>query len=398
MKCVLARVLAASLLFAAVNSHAQNGPPVIFSDGTFDDADWSVVTFATGPGSSVEAGQSLADGNPAPGRRVRNILGPASSPSEVSNVYIAHLSSKAVYDPSTQGPIRTLDFLVDAILLDGFGDGQATGLALRQNGMVYIRQAGTTPDRAWTRKESLTVPVSGLVYLSGAVVFDPMQLPDFFTGGPIEFGFFTANSTQGGSGYEILDAYDNWTVRVNPLCSGPEECVYPDACLVGTCENTACFATPKACDDGDACTSDACVAGACAFTPVACDDGVSCTQDACTSGACQSTVDSALIDAALDQLLAAVEAPPCADDVPGKLRRKLVKKIKKAQKKLANADAAEKAKLIDNLLGRADSLLGVAQTVLAAGQASGLVSAPCASTLSDLLTDAAGCVAALPRP
>ena len=398
MKYVLARALATVLLFAAVNGHAQNGPPVIFSDGSFDDTDWGVALFVTGPGSSVEAGQSATDGNPPPGRRVRNILGPAASPSEVSNVYVAHLSSKAVYDPSTQGAIATVDFLVDAILLDGFGDGQATGLALRQNGMVYIRQAGTTPDRTWTRKESLGVSASGVVHLSGAVVFDPMQQPDFTAGGPIEFGFYTADSTQGGSGYEILDAYDNFTLRVNPPCASPEECVYPDPCLVGVCQNGACVATPKPCDDGDACTSDACVAGACAFTPVACDDGVSCTEDACTAGACQSTVDSALIDAAIDQLLAAVEAPPCADDVPGKLRRKLVKKLRKAQKKLANADAAEKAKLINNLLGRADSLLGIAQTLLAAGQASGLVSAPCASTLSDLLTDAAGCVAALPRP
>jgi hypothetical protein len=398
MKCVLARALATALLFAAVAGQAQSGPPVIFSDGTFDDADWSVVTFATGPGSSVVAGQSAADGNPPPGRRVRNVLGPAASPSEASNVYVAHLSSRAVYDPSTQGPIATVDFLVDAILLDGFGDGQGIGLALRQNDMVYIRQAGGTPDRAWTRKESLGVAANGVVYLSGAVVFDPMQHPDFTAGGPIEFGFFTANSTLGGSGYEILAAYDNWTVRVNNPCASPVECQYPDPCLVGACQSGKCVATPTPCDDGDACTSDACVAGACAFTPVACDDGVSCTRDACATGACQSTVDSALIDAALDQLLAAVEAPPCADDVPGKLRRKLVKKLEKAQKKLVNADAAEKAKLINNLLGRADSLLGVAQTLLAAGQASGLVSAPCASTLSDLLTDAAGCVAALPRP
>jgi len=265
--------------------------------------------------------------------------------------------------------------------------------------MVYIRQAGTTPDRAWTHKESLNVPASGVVYLFGAVVFDPTQRPDFSASGTaIEFGFYTSDSTLGGSGYEILTAYDNWSVRVNPPCSSAADCVYPDACLVGECQNGACRATPKPCDDGDGCTSDACVAGACAFTPVVCDDGVSCTQDACATGACQSTVDFALIEGAIDQLLGLVSTAPCADDIPGKLRRKLAKKLKKAQKKLAGADAAEKAKVIDNLIGRADSLLGIAQALLAGAQASGLVSAPCATALSELLTDVSGCVAALPRP
>jgi hypothetical protein len=372
--------------------------PVVFTDGTFADADWTVTTFATGPGSSVEGTQG-ADGNPPPGRQVRNVLGPASSPDAVSNVYAAHLSSAAVYDPSTQGPIATVDFLVEAMLLDGFGDGQAIGLALRQNGMVYIRQAGITPDRAWTRKESLAVSASGVVHLFGPATTDPMQLPDFSaSGGPIEFGFYTANSTRGGSGYVILTAYDNWSIRVNTTCSSTADCVYPDACLVGECQAGACRATTVPCDDGDACTTDACVAGACAFTPVGCDDGVSCTQDACAAGACVHDVGFDSIDGAIDQLRAALSTSPCADDIPAKLRKKLDKKLKKAQAKLAGADAATKAQLIDKLVGRADSLLGLARTLLAGAQATGVVSPACATGLDSLLADAAGCVSALSPP
>jgi hypothetical protein len=371
------------------------GTPAVFSDGTFADGDWTVVTFATGPGSDVQAVQD-ADGNPAPARQVRNILGPAASPNDVSNVYGAHLRSSAVYDPSTQGPIATVDFLVDAILLDGFGDGQAIGLALRQNGMVYIRQSGTTPDRAWTRKESLAVSASGVVHLSGAVVFDPMERPDFSaSGGPIEFGFFTANSTRGGSGYQILTRYDNWSVRVNTPCATAADCVYPDACLVGECQEGVCRAAPVLCDDGDACTSDACVAGACAFTPVVCDDGVSCTREACAAGACTPTVDFDSIDAAIGQLRTAVSMPPCADDVPARLRKKLDKKLKKAQAKLAGADAATKERLVGRLVGRADSLIGLARTILAGAQAAGVVSPSCAMVLEALLADADGCIAAL---
>jgi hypothetical protein len=392
------RVLAISaLLLAATTGYAQHGPPAIFSDGTFDDANWSFVTFVRGNGGSVEAGQD-AGGNPPPSRRIRITVSNSPPAPAFSAVLGAHFNALATWDPQARGPIATVDFLEDASLLQGFGDGQATGLAIRQNGMVYIRQAGTTPDAAWTRKESLNVAATGVVEIFDGGSNNASH-PDFAAGGAIEFGYYRADSTSpGANGYQILAAIDNWTVRVNTPCATAAECDYGDACVVGECQAGVCHATAKACDDGDACTDDACVAGACAFTPVACDDGVSCTHDACAAGACQSTVDFASIDAVIDQLLGVIATPPCSDDIPKKLGRKLEKKLRKAQKKLANADGATKAKLIANLLGRADSLLALAQTLLAGAQATGLVSAPCATALSDLLTDVSGCVSALPRP
>ena len=395
MTRLLSWIVAVALLLQAARGYAA---PAVFSDGTFADANWSFVAFVTGNGGSVEASQD-AGGNPAPSRRIRVTVSNSPPAPAFSAVFGAHFNALATWDPQARGPIATVDFLEEASLLQGFGDGQATGLAIRQNGMVYIRQAGITPDTAWTPKESLNVPASGVVE-----IFDGgsngASHPDFSaSGAPLEFGFYRADSTSpGANGYFIVAAIDNWTVRVNTPCSTSADCVYADPCIVGECQSGACRATPKPCDDGDGCTSDACVAGACAFTPVVCDDGVSCTADDCRAGACQATVDFASIDAALAQLLAVIATPPCSDDIPNKLRRKLEKKLKKAQKKLANADAATKAKLIDNLIGRADSLLGLAQTILAGAQATGLVSAPCAAALSDLLTDATGCIAALPRP
>src|SRR6185503_16513947 len=121
----------------------------------------------------------------------------------------------------------TVDFLEDASLIQGFGDGQATGLAIRQNGMVYIRQVGTTPDAAWTRKESLNVPATGVVEIFDGGSNNASH-PDFATGGVIEFGYYRANSTSpGANGYQIIAAIDNWTVRVNTPCGSSEECVYP---------------------------------------------------------------------------------------------------------------------------------------------------------------------------
>jgi hypothetical protein len=183
---------------------------------------------------------------------------------------------------------------------------------------------------------------------------------------------------------------------VNTPCSTSADCVYPDGCLIGECQAGTCRATTIPCDDGDACTTDACVAGACAFTPVVCDDGVSCTENACGAAGCEHPVSFDAIDAALGQLRTVLTAEPCASDVPAKLRKKLDKKLKKAQQKLAGADAATKARLIEKLVGKADSLLALARTALAAGQGAGLISAPCAAALDDLLVDVEGCVGALP--
>jgi hypothetical protein len=54
-----------------------------------------------------------------------------------------------------QGPLTTIDYFDATLLVQGFGDGQATGIALRQGGNVYVHQIGTTPDFAWTPKQAL---------------------------------------------------------------------------------------------------------------------------------------------------------------------------------------------------------------------------------------------------
>jgi hypothetical protein len=405
-------VAAIVLLTSATGGSA--GPDVV-RDQTFADADWSVVSFATGDGGLVEAGQS-PDGNPTPSRRLRVVVNAAPSPTESSAIYGANLYAGKTYDPSSRGPIASVDYFEDALLVTGFGDGQATGPALRQSGNVYIRNIGTTPNFSWTPKEDVGIPASGFVRIVDGGS-DAGSHPDFSpSGGPIEFGFFRSNSTSiGANGYEIVALIDNWTVLVNTPCVTNDDCAYPDACFSGACVAGTCKATAMACDDGDPCTTDTCVAGACAFLPVTCDDGnpcttdtcgssgctpapidcddgLPCTIDACSGGTCSHDLGFDTILSAIDGLLALLDTPPCAGDgVATRTRKKLVKKLTKARAKLVLADRATRERLLARLAGKAEHLLEVATKVLDKASDGGTITPDCAASVQAYLTSLLTC-------
>jgi hypothetical protein len=321
-----------------------------------------------------------------------------------------------LYDPQTQGAFVNVDYFEDALLVQGFGDGQATGIALRQSGNVYIRQVGSTPDFAWTRKQDVDVPASAFVRIFDGG-FDPGSRPDFSaSGGPIEFGFMRSNSTSFGAiGYEIVALIDNWTVLINTPCALDADCVYPDGCFTGACVAGVCKATAMVCDDGDACTDDDCVEGVCQAAPILCDDGDPCTTDGCDAGSCTAApidCDDALpctvdfcsggtcsnvisfdsVEAAIDALLALLETPPCAGDgMAARPRQKFTKKLMKARNKLGLADAATKERLLVKLVGSADHLLERAAKLIEKAASKGTITPECAATLQSYLTSVATC-------
>jgi hypothetical protein len=54
---------------------------------------------------------------------------------------------RGAYDPMLDGGFASIDYDEDHKLIAGGGGGQATGPALRQNGSIFIRNLGTTPER-----------------------------------------------------------------------------------------------------------------------------------------------------------------------------------------------------------------------------------------------------------
>src|SRR4029453_15678079 len=87
----------------------------------------------------------------------------------------------------------------------------------------------------------------------------------------------------------------------------------------------------------------------------------------CGGGACQSTLAGSydLVKDKLLELEAILNDQACADAVlTKKLVKKLVKRVRTARARLAKADPATRDALIDKLVGKAHTLLGLAGGVL----------------------------------
>ena len=189
---------------------------IVFFDDTFTDANWDLTPLAHNTGST-SAVQQASGGNLGAFRKVTTNVGPAPA-GEAAQILGFNRNLLATFDPGLLGAIASLDYSEDAILLNGFGDGQASGPALRQNGQVYIRYAVFAKDADWTPKgfSGLTQNSFSLVNLTDTTIVDGTQHPDFSAAGPpIDFGFFRFNSTCLGCGsYSIIAGIDNWRVSI----------------------------------------------------------------------------------------------------------------------------------------------------------------------------------------
>jgi hypothetical protein len=216
---ILARA-ALTLVFAAVVGSAQAS--TMFFDGVFNNSDWSltVVTNATGIGSTAQGFQVPTGGNPNEYREIRHQL-IVTGPPYNGAVFSFHLNNNAFYTPSTQGAISYIDYSEDDInFVDQPGDGQSAGLLILQNGNYY-RQQNPLLVMPYSGYSSWTTnPAPGLlaadfaeVTLAGVVI--PSSNPDFSaTGSIMQLGFHRGNS--GNSGYETDCGIDNWSVNIVP--------------------------------------------------------------------------------------------------------------------------------------------------------------------------------------
>jgi sugar lactone lactonase YvrE len=189
--------------------------PVAFFDGTFNASDWeSSIVSHVGAGT-VTAWQEASGGDPGQFMDVQLHLPPGSSP---RNIWTFERRIGATYDPRTQGAIATIDYSEEAIQLysyplpTGHSDGQATGAAIRQDGVVYYGGYALVPETTWTTKS-----FTGLVASDFHSASDPSVHPDFSSSGsPIELGFYRANSEPSQWSATTRVGIDNWSFAVFP--------------------------------------------------------------------------------------------------------------------------------------------------------------------------------------
>ncbi len=171
----------------ALCSHYINSTHA-YADANFKDSNWEVENGTIGAGGSSSAVQVKKGGHGGPFRSVSTtVYGGASE----SIVYSFNGSLKSIYDPAKKGAITSINYNEFNKLFAGFGQGQATGAALKQNGILYFATLpfNITPQGYWKKLKVKTLTANNFS------TPDLTQHPDFSqTAAPIEFGFFRSNS------------------------------------------------------------------------------------------------------------------------------------------------------------------------------------------------------------
>lgn len=196
-----------------------------FFDGVFNNSDWSltVLTNATGTGSTAQGFQVLAGGNPNEYRRVRHQLVVTGQPFNGA-VHSLHLNNNAFYTPSTQGAISYIDYKEDSINFVPAtvvpGNGQGSGLLILQSGKYYRQQNPLlvmpySGYSNWTANPAPGLLAADFAEVTLAGIVNGGSNPDFSAAGSImQLGFYRGNS--GNTGYNTDCGIDNWSVNIVP--------------------------------------------------------------------------------------------------------------------------------------------------------------------------------------
>jgi len=234
MKSSMRHVFAVTAFVAACCPPALAAGGTVFSDGTFNTADWSIVDYSSAQ-FSHSTSQDPAGGNPGAARRQTMSLvtfGPGTF-----DFFTVHLLTFATYDPSFSGAIAGLAFQFDVLNL------VMTNLGGTPGGFFYrpvLRQGGQdfspviTPPRS-TRPWS-TLPFTANLASDWDLVGTATGAPDFgATGLPMTFGYraqvsMTCSGVNGCTTATIIDALDNYQVTIQSAVPEPSSFLL---CLAG---------------------------------------------------------------------------------------------------------------------------------------------------------------------
>ncbi|MBL8876380.1 MAG: hypothetical protein JNM86_11350 [Phycisphaerae bacterium] len=204
----------------ALSMLAGSAHAVVFFDGVFNNADWTLttVTNANGAGSATAGFQVPVGGNPLQYRRIRNSLN-ASGP--LAAVIGLHMRGTYSYNPGG-GAISVINYSEDSInFVNQPGNGQGSGLVIFQSGTYYIQRTPilTMPYatfNTWQPNAAPGLTSSDFWELTNTGTLLSGNNPDFSaSGGVMQFGFWRGNS--GNSSYQTDCGIDNWRVEIIPV-------------------------------------------------------------------------------------------------------------------------------------------------------------------------------------
>lgn len=163
------------------------GATVVFNDGVFNDADWTMTAFGFGGGGSAAGVQVVGGGNPEAYRQVTDSVNGFDGTFTAVHGY--SLSPLMIFNPAVDGAITGIDYSYD-YATNGAQVGVA--LALKQHGSYFFSwpSAYSIVSGGWGSNGH-----SGLTAADFALSSGSGSLDFSVSGAPIEIGFMTANST-----------------------------------------------------------------------------------------------------------------------------------------------------------------------------------------------------------
>ena len=189
----------------------------VFTDNTFDLADYTIDTFQSG-GATVDITQTLTSGNPGSALQVTYSI-PTHSSTFFTSEYI--LNTSFLYDPGTQGAIQSIDYNGDTYVESSTGTltGRVDPLILFQGGNYYLHQAPlATVNGAWLTASANGLQATDFSLVTNLLTFatNTSSHPDF-TSGVIQFGAATGTVTTGTVAVNWDIRRDNLSYTVNAV-------------------------------------------------------------------------------------------------------------------------------------------------------------------------------------
>ena len=209
-RTTLALTLALVLLFGVARQPAKAA--TIFSDGTFNNADWTNTKILdTAGNASFAAFQVASGGNPGSFQETNQSLNQGW-------IGAGHLNSAFLYNPSVQGAITSIDFRYDLIEFSPLNGIEVVYQPLLfQNGTYYTTGGENLNQAVWTTFTHSGLPASSFTDTEFGYTLPGSgpATPNFSsTGGPIEFGFFSGNTPIGGP-FTTSSGIDNLVITLH---------------------------------------------------------------------------------------------------------------------------------------------------------------------------------------
>lgn len=176
--------------------------PIPIQDAFDSDAGWTALEVADNANSSSIVAFQAAGGNPGGYRQMQHVFTGAGT------ITVYHSYVAITYNPSTQGAIDHFNYSEDEIELNPPFAGAAVGagVSFTQGGipnLVLLRPpVGAFTNTVWETTTRMELDASD---------FPGLDLTA--SGGPITFGYYRANTNNGGN-LTVTHGIDNWKVEI----------------------------------------------------------------------------------------------------------------------------------------------------------------------------------------